>query len=173
MPERAMFRFIPAKDDTRAYFITMKVEDGAPVVDQFLAQRQSGSKEITTTELHSLPLGTFVKLAIQALVVPEWLTTLRDNAMERATEVDDEFMFSELHRLDGMQSTITSARRGRPVSDEVLRRVAEIHSSDTSGAPTQAVRNALNVSGRTAARYVSMARKRGFVPSATNRGTGA
>jgi len=56
-------------------------------------------------------------------------------------------------------------RRGRPVSDEELRRVAEIVEANDYD-PRKEVMRTLHVSGRTASRWIAAAKDRGFVGAA-------
>jgi hypothetical protein len=68
---------------------------------------------------------------------------------------------------------IREARRAgrRRVDDDLYRRVAEIHRANEKDRPYEAVEAAFQCSYRTAARYVQMAREKGFLePKGTGRG---
>jgi hypothetical protein len=79
-------------------------------------------------------------------------TTMRPAGYRRAT---DPAAVAALRSLD---------RSRRRLTDEDLRRVAEIYQGDTKGAPTRAVAEAFGVAHRTATLYVQRARRAGLLP---------
>jgi hypothetical protein len=71
--------------------------------------------------------------------------------------------------LPGDEAGNRAARRSldrarRRLTDDDLRRVAEIYQQDTKGAPTRAVAEAFGVAHRTATLYVQRARRAGLLP---------
>ena len=64
--------------------------------------------------------------------------------------------------LDAYGAKAVSSLRGRPVSDEDLRKVAEIV-KDNGFNPRKQLKETLNLSERTASRWIAEARRRGFL----------
>jgi hypothetical protein len=54
-------------------------------------------------------------------------------------------------------------RKRHQMNDDLLRRVAEVVTADTTGAPRMALRNEIGCSLRTASRWIALAKERGFL----------
>lgn len=101
--------------------------------------------------------------AVESLTIP--LGKLRRVAMAQAVYLDEERANEELVDLPQEVVELPVAGRRRKLTDDLLREVAEIYRAAIAEGrhPTTAVRDALMVSHSQAAKYVSRARKRGYL----------
>ena len=74
---------------------------------------------------------------------------------------------SEQYRAD-VERVVRRSRRRNTVTDDFLRDVARVYRANADSAPVEAVRETYGPVGySTAARYVKLARDRGFLPPTT------
>jgi hypothetical protein len=77
-------------------------------------------------------------------------------------------VFRDVHHTG---ERVQALRRQWTMTDENLRRVADVYLSDGTGAPIVAVMGAFHAKRRTASRWVAKAREEGFIPpSSRSRG---
>jgi hypothetical protein len=128
------------------------VHDGRPEVDEVIAERQAGGPEVTATALCDIPLRAIVDRFVEQMAMLSFGASL----------------FQDVEDFNAGYKDATSAaaatRRRRTVDDELLREVAEVHRNDLTFAPVKAVQEHFHTSRRNAARWVALARERGFVP---------
>ncbi|HKF88489.1 MAG TPA: hypothetical protein VKB85_10500 [Propionibacteriaceae bacterium] len=70
---------------------------------------------------------------------------------------------SEGYRAD-MERVARRSRRRNTVTDELLRDVARVYRANANSTPVEVVRETFGVAYGTAARYIRLARDRGFLP---------
>ncbi len=129
--------------------LSLVVEDGIYAVDELVLRRRSGGRSLNQSRLRE-------DLPVQDLV--DACATLLD------ARIADEL--GQRVQWDALASPRRTGRRWA-VTDEHLREVAEVY---RSGHPrgTEAVMHRFEpVSHRTASRWVSLARERGYLPPAT------
>jgi len=134
--------------DGPLFTMTLAVENARPVLTRLIIERpreQDGlprpGSEITATQLHAMPLESVLQTAISQAAA--WAAGWGPDA---GTAADSAL------RL----------RKRRAITDDLLRQVSEIVRSNPD-TPTQAVRDSLHTSYRNASRWVSEARRRGFL----------
>jgi len=130
--------------------LRMAVHDGRPEVDEVKVERREGDPEITATTLSDIPLRQIADDIAEAMAGVALVFGLVDQQPdEDAIAVAGE--------------SALAIRRRRTITDELLREVAHVYESDTTGAPTKAVSDQLFTSHRNATRYVALARERGLL----------
>lgn len=140
--------------------LTLGAEDGvAKVFDLKITPDEEGGPGVTGSMVHDLPIGQIIDSVIgRCAVFAVGMVRLNNEAAEGRPH---EFLPRD-EVSSATQGAIRS-RRGRPVSDSDLRRTAEIVSNYDDYDYRQEVRRQLHLTERTASRYISLARKRGFL----------
>jgi hypothetical protein len=126
-----------AKVDGTAVTLWLAVHEGRPVLRRLAVQHSDDSPLLAST-VHGLPVEAIVRQAI--------------------ADIGD-----LLQRVGVNSSPIAS--RHRRITDALLREVADAVRNDPLGMPNQAVQRAIPCSSRTASRYITAARQRGFLES--------
>lgn len=151
LPEQFTARFTVKNDHTVEMDIA--TENGAPVCNAVRVVRHPGRPSLTGHELRRFPLGDWVAFACSMVAV--------GNQGVRSTAADWQ---SEGYRAD-MERVVRRSRRRNTVTDDLLREVAGVYRANADSAPVEAVRETFGPVGySTAARYVKLARDRGFLP---------
>jgi hypothetical protein len=141
--------------------IEIVLQDGRPEVNEVKVSRRPGEPEITPTMLREIPLS---RIAEHGVVQMELIA----RAMWAESSIDSPGPIGqESHPYYAPVTESVAARRRRTVTDELLREVAAVYQTDTTGAPTKAVREHFPTSQRNAARYVALAKERGFITNQT------
>jgi hypothetical protein len=152
IPERFIARFIVKDDHTVEMDIA--VEDGAPVCNVVKVTRHLGRPSLTGHELRRFPLGDWVAYACSRVGVGN-----QGGVATTAAEWQ-----SEQYRTD-IERVVRRSRRRNTVTDDFLRDVARVYRANADSAPVDAVRDTFGpIAYSTAARYVKLARDRGFLP---------
>ena len=155
LPEQFTARFTVKNDHTVEMDIA--AEDGAPVCNAVRVIRHPGRPSLTGHELRRFPLGNWVAFACSMVGVGNQ-GGIRTTAGE---------WNSEQYRAD-VERVVRRSRRRNTVTDDFLRDVARVYRANADSAPVEAVRETYGPVGySTAARYVKLARDRGFLPPTT------
>jgi hypothetical protein len=129
--------------------IKIVIKDKKPQCRALKIMVRDDQPAISAAQLR-LPLDKYINHACQAIVIME---------SSKAEWQSDQY-------ANESEQTITKIRQRRPMTDALLRRVAETYNSTGRG-KIAAVMDAEYVANSTARLYVSEARKRGFLPSTT------
>jgi hypothetical protein len=157
LPEQFIARFIVKDDHTVEMDIA--TVDGAPLCNAVKVIRHPGRPSLTGHELRRFPLGDWVAFACSMVGVGN---------QGGVTTTSGEWK-TEAYRSD-VERVVRRARRRNTVTDDFLRDVARIYRASADSAPVEAVKDAYGPVGHsTAARWVKLARDRGFLPK-TSRG---
>lgn len=158
LPERFEVSW-PSVDGFPALFMSFAVLDGVPQCREVRITSSEGGMGVRTADL-------------RALRVDDWIETacalIGEHEIERADGIVTTVSTDRAaDRLAAVRS-VQRARRGsrRPLTDDLLRRVAEVYRADAHGRPTQAVADHFGVKHRTAGDYVRSARDKGFLGAA-------
>jgi hypothetical protein len=149
--------------------VRIVLHDDRPEVDEVKVTRQTGDPEISATWLRNIPLNEIVESGIEQISMLAFL--LQKNRDEddpgpvpAEAYGDEPWVVEPPEGLAEAQESALGKRRRRTVTDELLREVARVYLSDSTGAPTKAVADHFPTSHRNATRYVALARERGFLP---------
>jgi hypothetical protein len=153
LPEQFTARFIVRDDHTVEMDIA--TEQGVPVCNSVRVLRHPNRPSLTGHELRRFPLGDWVTFACSMVGV--------GNQGSPTTSAE---WTSEQYRAD-VERVVRRSRRRNTITDEFLRDVARVYKANASSAPVEAVEEAFIVAYSTAARYVKLARDRGFLPKTT------
>jgi hypothetical protein len=152
LPERMTARLEYPEDHTIE--VDVVVIDGAPVCDAIRVVRHPDRPSLRGAELRLVPVDDLIAMAC-AEVAMRVESTGRGNV--RATLVPD----PELPETFGR---FRRGQRRNAITDALLQDVARTwREGKSTGAPAEHVREAFGVSPRTAARYIRLARERGFL----------
>jgi hypothetical protein len=155
LPEQFTARFTVKDDHTVEMEIA--VEEGVPVCNALRVLRHPGRPSLTGHELRRFPLGDWVAFACSAVGVGN-----QGGVATTSAEWQSEEYLADIERV------ARRARRRNTVTDEFLRDVARVYKVNANSAPVEAVRETFGPIGHsTAARYVKLARDRGFLPKTT------
>lgn len=143
--------------------IEIVVEHGSPVVAGF-AVRRSGvpdARPVAAGDVYDLPVASIIEEAIASAASASFRLAATNGDLESAAAWTAEAR--ESAKLAG--DRVTAQRRRRVImTDDLLREVAAIVSTDKTRAPTIAVKNRKHVSHRTATRWIGQAREAGYLP---------
>jgi hypothetical protein len=145
-----------AIEDGPAITMTATVENGRPVMANFQVERRTGGPAVTASYIHTLPVG---ELFDQLVAQVGWGTALFQLGHDEPGVVHP--MPTDAER-QAAGARAVSSQRGRPVSDDDLRKVAEIV-RDNDFDPRQQIVRELHLSQRTASRWIAEARRRGLI----------
>jgi len=123
---------------------------------RFAVERRAGGDPLTASMIHRLPVGGLLEQLIAYL---SWGAELFQSGHDHPGIVHD--MPTDAEREATGRRAVTS-QRGRPVGDEELRAVVAIYESDKFGY-REKVRDRLNLSTRTASRWIALAKDRGLI----------
>jgi hypothetical protein len=143
-------------DDT-PMTLELVVENGRPVLTTLSIARRSGAKgALKASTVHEVPVDQVVRQTVEQV----------GRLMARLERFSDIPWGGDLppEAWDQMPDALRSYGR-RVVDDELLRQVATVVLSDPLGMPNQAVKQQLHTSARNASRWITAARKRGFIPA--------
>lgn len=155
-PFTARFEF----PDDHTVEMDVAIEGGAPVVQVIRIERNPSRPPLWGSELRRLPLKEWVAFAVGQTALTErpskpgvaaWSTTTD----EEAAAISD----------DARRRT-----RRRGITDELLRDVATTYRANVDDRPRDAVAERYTVALATAARYIKLARERGFLGPAPGPG---
>jgi hypothetical protein len=122
--------------------LTLRVEDGRPILDTFYVTRpRAAHGPLRATTIHALPVDRIVAAAIEQIRI----------AMDRFEGAAD------------AKRLAVQAYGRRRITDELLREVADVVRADRLQMPNQAVQTKLHTSSRNASRWITAARERGFL----------
>jgi len=151
--------------------IAGSVEDGQPVLVSVKVERRPSGPALSAGDLAAIRVGDLFRLAATSVsysaratqASPVWLGTVENVLARPVLGAADHVVDEAWRRL--------APRRTHRVDDALLSEVATIYRENLgSGAPTEAVREKKSVSHSTAARWVGLARKRGFLGQAMGSG---
>ncbi len=131
--------------------LEVEVEAGNPVCRSLTCEQRRGGKPVETAALRSIPVDRLVTDSILALGL-----LLRAEPGANGTTILRPALMTEV-----TEAAVRRARRARLTPDH-LRSVADVYQTGGS-APTEAVRAHFHVKPSTASRWVSEARRLGFL----------
>ncbi len=135
--------------------MTIEVREGRPVMTQFsFRSRGPAGPPLTATEIHDTNVGDLFEAAVHALA-------------STPAPSDDP---ADLGDQAAGNRAVAMARRGRPVSDETLGRVAQIVKDHRDDDYRKQVATQEHVSLRTASRYIALAKERGLLTDDKRKG---
>jgi hypothetical protein len=151
--------FWPDDVDAPVVRIKLSVIEGGIQIKGLAVTGMSNEFEIDASLLRELPLKQLKESAVQGV----WAEALVDQLVYGYRDE------KEVERLVAAswqvrESALAASRQRRPVTEELLLRVADVYLSDQSHKPTDAVAKAELTSHRNAGRLVALARERGFIP---------
>jgi hypothetical protein len=155
LPEQFIARFIVKNDHT----VEMEIAtvDGQPVCNSVRVIRYPGRPSLTGRELRRFPLSDWVAFACSMVGVGN----------QGGVPTTGAEWTSEDYRAD-VERVVRRSRRRNTVTDDFLRDVARVYRANADSAPVETVRETYGPVGySTAARSVTLARDRGFLPPTT------
>jgi hypothetical protein len=142
--------------------LTINIQEGRPVISGVsIYQGAEDRLEITASLVHDLPLGRIFDLAVSA-VAASVLKLQRSTPRERLYHPLPEWLPSTVSADDVADAVRLVSRRGRPVADDDLHRVAAIVRRNSYD-PRKQVARELHLADRTASRWIAEARRRGIL----------
>jgi hypothetical protein len=132
--------------------LDIAVMDGTPLCRGVHVTPRPEGPGITGQELKRIPIASWMRQACRHAAVPK---TLGEVGLSFALAASD----AEREELDR-----SLRRRHRRLTDEFLREVAAVYSDFLDDSPVEAVKAKWPTSYSSAARWVSEARARGFLP---------
>jgi hypothetical protein len=145
----------PGEDDAPTTRMIFDVVDGRLECRDLQVTAKPGGREVRKSDLAAIAIDHARDQVMTTYSVP-WETTEGGTTMRPAGyRPDDPRAGAALRSLD---------RARRRLTDDDLRRIADIYQQDTTGAPTRAVAEAFRVAHRTGTLYVQRARMAGLLP---------
>ncbi len=143
--------------------LLLGVEDGQAIVSSLTISRNVPDNPpdcppISASMVHDLPLGKIIDEVI-ARTATGFLALYRAH---QAAQARRPHQFLTPEEADTARAGALTSRRGRPVSNEALRAVAEIVRTNSYD-PRLQVQRELHVSQRTASRWIAEARSRRLI----------
>jgi hypothetical protein len=138
--------------------LSLGIEGGKPVFRSSTFSRAPEEPPLTPADIHDVPLGAIFDEVV-ARVATSAFAILRSN---RAAAAGEPHRFVSPEESQQIANAAMASRRGRPVRDQELLKVARILESNQYDPRLQVVRE-LSVSPRTASRWIAEARRRGYV----------
>jgi hypothetical protein len=151
--------------------LSIGIQDGQPALRSVVTTSDDGAP-LTFAAIRNLPLRVLFDKAVRLLAR---YTLMHERYFPRGSHrpaaTDDDFSryledmdSGELpEELDATASAaLNSSRKGRPVSDATLRRVAEIVKENKFD-PRRQIHDEIGASPRTASRWIVEAKKRGYM----------
>ena len=139
--------------------VQIVLHDGRPEVDEVKVSRRPGDPEIANEMLREIPLNRIVERGLDQMeswARRVWAETSPDSPGPVGPESRHPHpYFAPFEAVE--------TRRRRSITDKHLREVAAVYNADTTGTPTKAVREQIPTSPRNAARWVALAKKKGFI----------
>jgi hypothetical protein len=133
-------------------FVKVAVRDGSPEVVELCFTSQPGQSEVRQKHLRAVDVG---RLATDLYTYEVTEADADDSPWDYARAERTAEKFIERQRLP---------RDYRVITDDVLRKVAEVYRQNIGHAPTKAVAKAFGVRDRMASTYVDRARQAGHLP---------
>ena len=130
--------------------LTIEVKDGKPALMQF-AVKGFGELVLTPTMIRKVNVSDMFESTVRAVA-----------AMAEASPQSVLTMSAAANPTAGERAAVL-ARRGRPVDDTTLRRVAKIVKAHRDINYREEVANQIPTSLRTASRYIDAAKKKGYL----------
>jgi hypothetical protein len=132
--------------------LLITIVDGVPRCSLLSLERRENGRGIQGSDLRAIRLDDWVEEIVAAA---SWHVRSVEDGQVHATASDDDQAIAAARRA--VREMQRSARR--KMTPELLAKVARVYRDDKTGKPTQEVEKAFGVSPRTAARWVSLARK--------------
>lgn len=155
-------------------YVRVELRDGSPVLTELTWKSGPHQREIRQKHLRQTDVAKLVTdLVVSTISQERGISTaaLREKLLADDVDVDVETV-QELKRLkrqgqDAARRFVERQRlprERRVMTDEFLRKVAEVYRENIDGAPTKAVGETFGVQPRMASKYVDRARQKGFLP---------
>lgn len=154
-----VLRFKTTSQEPLLYFeVVVPEREGGPRLTEFaFISRDPESRGIRQADFRDVQVSALVEDFVAMFTV----RIVRDEsgeAVEAVTALDD------MPGTTRFVSRMRAGRSSRDITPDLLERVAEVYRNNITGYPGKAVQHHFQVSQRTAAEYVSRARKRGLLP---------
>lgn len=149
----------PGVDGQPRLTMTIDSSSGVPRCTDLRIESVEDGREVRTKDLRAVEVDNWIE-AIVPLTMKQIVSEGPNGATTSVIRVPD----SNSADFKAAKATLTRARRvgRRKVNDDLLRRVAEVYTSEELR-PAEAVQLAFGVADRTAFRYIAEARKRGLL----------
>jgi hypothetical protein len=154
LPEQFIARFIVKDDHTVEMDIA--TVDGAPVCNAVRVIRHPGRPSLSGHELRRFPLAEWVRYACSMVGVGN----------QGGVQTTSAEWKTETYRAD-VERVIPQPWRRNVLTDDFLKEVARVYRANADSAPIEAIREAWPSAHSTAARWVRLARDRGYLPHTT------
>jgi hypothetical protein len=154
LPEQFIARFIVGDDHTVEMDIA--TVDGAPVCNAVRVIRHPRRPSLSGHELRRFPLAEWVRYACSMVGVGN----------QGGVQTTSAEWKTDTYRAD-VERVIPQPWRRNVLTDDFLKEVASVYRANADSAPIEAIREAWPSAHSTAARWVRLARDRGFLPPTT------
>lgn len=160
---RIIRAFFPGADDQPELTMTIDSSSGVPRCTELCIRSTEGRREVRTTDVRAVEIDNWIE-AIVPLFAHQVVGT-NERGGQRWVQAIVREPNSDAEDFNRARAVVRQARRAgrRKVTDDLLRRVAEVYAGQEQRS-AEAVELAFGVSTRTAFRYISLARERGFLP---------
>ena len=168
IPRRVEATFPSTEDRWPALHLVIEARAGVPQCVELTLKAHPEGREVRDVDFRHIRLEDWVE-TITAEAAMEIVTAENGARLYRKTLSSGERSAVAEDEARRARKTISQARQGarRRVTDDLLRNVGKVYRSNVPGKPVEAVAAAYATSHRTAARYVQLARKKGFLPPTT------
>lgn len=158
MVPHSVYVTLPGVDGQPRLTMTIDSSSGVPRCTDLRIESVEGGREVRTKDIRAVEVDNWIE-AIVPLTMAQ-VVSEGPGGTNSVVRVPD----SNSADFKAAKATLTRARRvgRRKVNDDLLRRVAEVYTSEDLR-PAEAVQLAFGVAARTAFRYIAEARKRGLL----------
>ncbi len=139
--------------------LKIEIRNGVPVCSEASFVAGEGT-EVRSKDLRSIPVEDMIEIAM-ALTASRVVS--EDHGVVTSVVTSGEEAIRE--HMSAIRNVRRAARK--VITDDLLRKVADVYRQNATDRPTKAVEVAFGVSARTAARYVDLAAKAGHLPETT------
>lgn len=159
----------PDPDPLPTLTVAVVVRDGQVRVESVTLRAQDGGREVTPDDLRRIRLADWTEDAVAAVAMH---VVHRDDGTEETYGPSGTDTAARTRAVKAYRAS-RAPRRRSPITDEQLRKVADVYDAHRDHNPTQAVMEQLNYrSKRTAQLWVKRAEDRGFLTRDTGKGQG-
>lgn len=153
--------------------IRVELRDGYPAVTGLSWKSRPDQEQIRQKHLRETDLAKLATDLIASTIHEELVPMVDVSDIEIPEGVISTETMAELRRSQATMRRFVESQRvpraRRVITDDVLKKVAQVYRENIDGTPTKAVGEAFNVGQRGASKYVEKARAKGYLPP-TKRG---
>ncbi|MFI9505618.1 hypothetical protein [Nocardia sp. NPDC052566] len=155
------FEVVGHGTDTPSWYARIELRDGIPELVDFGLKSLPGQRGIKQKDLRDASVAAAVEMLYPAFVLMVDQQAIGHSPEPVGTTGTDSAAYHATRRFVEQRRASAGKRR---VTDELLRRVAEVYRENIDHAPTAAVGRIFGVKTRMASTYVQKARERGYLP---------